>query len=155
VCQHTQECEVSEFVTAAVTVIVGTAVFVSGQVIQRWLIEPIQGQRRIIGQVAFALLMFANVAAVDEVKAHGWSVRWSKDPEEVTRELRSLAARLQESLYAIPAYGAFAWLRVVPSRQRILEAMKALVQWSNSVHSGQPATAQDSVATALQLVRNP
>jgi hypothetical protein len=146
---------VSDLMTAAVTVIVGTTVFVSGQVIQRWLIEPIQAQRKIIGQIAFALLMFANVAAVEEVQARGWPVRWSKDPEEVTRELRALAGRLQESLYAIPAYGALAWLRIVPPRQRIMDAMKGLVQWSNSVHSGQPATAQDSVAAALQLVRNP
>jgi len=40
---------------------VGVAIFVLGQVLLRFFLEPIQEQRRIIGEIASALVYLANI----------------------------------------------------------------------------------------------
>jgi hypothetical protein len=145
----------SQLVSAALTVTIGVLVFIAGQGLQHFLLDPVQEQRKTIGEVAFALLMFANVADVAAIRAEGLPVLELIDPTEVIRTLRTLAARLQQSLYVIPAYRFLAVLHVVPRQPRILKAMASLVAWSNMVHSGQPGAAQDAVATApLGVTRN-
>jgi len=44
-----------------VAVGIGVAIFVLGQVLLRFLVEPIQEQRRIIGEIASALVYLANI----------------------------------------------------------------------------------------------
>lgn len=60
---------VTELLTAALTALFGVLVFVLGQAAQRFVVEPIQDQRKVIGEVAFALLMFANVAEVAQFRS--------------------------------------------------------------------------------------
>jgi hypothetical protein len=144
----------SQLVAAALTVAIGTVVFVAGQAAQRFLLEPVQEQRKTIGEVAFALLMFANVGNVAEIRAKGLPVLELVDLVEVVRRLRELAARLQQSLYAIPAYKLLALLRLVLTRSRVLKATAFLIAWSNSIHSGQPGASQDAVPSALGIIRN-
>lgn len=145
---------VTELVTAALTALFGVFVFVLGQAAQRFLVEPIQDQRKAIGEVAFALLMFANVAEVAQVQAQRLTVLYPADPEEVVRTLRTLAARLQQSRHLIPAYGLLSKLRVVPSQERVSRAIDGLVGWSNSIHSGNPGPHREAVAAALNLQVN-
>jgi hypothetical protein len=144
----------ADSLTAALTAVLGVGVFVAGQSIQRFVLDPIQEQRRTIGDVAHAVLMFGNVNNVAEIRAKGLAVAWAGEPEQVVREVRALAARLQASLYVIPLYGVFAKLHVVRSRERILIAIKHLTGWSNSIYSGGAQAAQDAVVAALGIVRN-
>jgi hypothetical protein len=140
--------------TAALTAVFGVVVFVAGQSIQRFVLDPIQEQRKTVGEVAHAVLMFGNVNNVAAIRAAGNPVAWAAEPEQVVREVRALAARLQSSLYIIPLYKVFATLRVVPERDRILRAIQHLTGWSNSIYSGGAQAAQDAVVAALGIVRN-
>lgn len=140
--------------TAALTAVFGVIVFVVGQSTQRFVLEPVQDQRKVIGEIAHAVLMYGNINNVAEVRERGLPVAWSTDPEQVVRDVRDLAARLQASLYIIPAYRVMAWVRIVPLRDRILKAIQGLTAWSNSIHSGGVMAAQDIVVDALGIVRN-
>jgi hypothetical protein len=140
--------------TAALTALFGVIVFTAGQSIQRFVLDPIQEQRKAVGDIAHAVLMFGNVSNVTEIRTAGLPVAWAEEPEQVVREVRALAARLQASLYVIPLYSLFAALRVVPARDRILSATKHLPGWSNSIYSGGAQAAQDAVVAALGIERN-
>jgi hypothetical protein len=48
---------------------VGVAIFVLGQVLLRFFLEPMQEQRRIIGEIASALVYLANIHNLDRVTA--------------------------------------------------------------------------------------
>lgn len=49
------------FVIIFTTVVSGTLVFVVGQIILKFIIEPIHKQKEIIGEIADALIYYANL----------------------------------------------------------------------------------------------
>jgi hypothetical protein len=116
------------------TVLIGVLVFVIGQGIQRFVLEPIQQQRKIIGDIATARLFLANVA---HAAAHeGKGIQYPEDPTEASRRLRALAAGLHASLWSIPAYGCWSGLRLIPDRQVVVQVTKEIIGWSNSLQPG-------------------
>ena len=145
----------AEMLKAALTVAGGVLIFVVGQMVQRLLIEPIHEQRKTIGEIAYALLMYGNVGQVAEIQAKGIPVVEPTPPPEVVKTVRALAARLQQSRHVIPMYRLLAFVRAVPSSTDLLEAIKWLTAWSNMIYTGQPVAAQDKVAKALGIIRNP
>jgi hypothetical protein len=96
----------SSVVTAALTALFAVIVFVAGQLAQRFILEPIQEQRKIIGEIAFSLLFHANVSDMAELSNAG--LVQLEEPKEVVKTLRSLAGRLRSTLYTIPFYDTFA-----------------------------------------------
>jgi hypothetical protein len=132
------------------TVLAGVLVFVVGQAIQRFLLEPIQEQRRVIGDIASAILLYGNIGPLPpDVPPE--SLALAATPAEATIALRTLAARLRATIWTIPLYGAWSGARVVHSRATILDASQQLVGWSNSLHSGQPGIPRGNVARLLGL----
>jgi hypothetical protein len=140
-----------EIVTAALTAFFGVVVFVVGQWVQRFVLEPVQEQRKVLGEIAYALLMFGNVGHVAEIRARGLPVLDLEEPIDVVRTVRALASRLQQTLYVIPGYRFLAWCGLVPRREVALAAIPHLIGWSNSIHSGNVATARDEVARILGM----
>lgn len=118
--------------TVAVTAAVAIVVFVVTQSFLKFVLEPVQEQKKLIGEVAHALLFCANVSYM--------GTPW--DLDEKTREqlntdiqtLRNLAMRLRASLWTVPFYGTLAVLRGVPKKDSILEASSELIWWSNNLY---------------------
>jgi hypothetical protein len=83
---------VSGVMTAAITVVLGFVVFVLGQIAQRFFIEPIQEQRRVIGEIAYVVLYYGNVGsfATPELR------------QEALQTLRKLSGQLRASLWTVP-----------------------------------------------------
>lgn len=133
------------------TVLVGVVVLVLGQSIQRFILEPMQEQRRIIGEIASSLLFLGNIGPPPASLPDGVRLVLPEEPEQASRTLRSLASRLRATLWTIPLYNAWAAVRVVPHRDVILGASRNLVSWSNSLHSGQPDKPRRAVAELLKL----
>ena len=52
--------------TSFLTVFSGTVVFVAGQNVSRFFIEPIHEQRRLIGEIAYVLIFYAPFYAIPE-----------------------------------------------------------------------------------------
>jgi hypothetical protein len=107
--------------------------FVITQSILRFIIEPIQEQRKLIGDVAHALLFYANV--YHHLGAFGPPDEARREElDEARKALRGLAGRLRASLWTVPFYNTLAWLGRVPKREDVLEAATQLVGWSNSLY---------------------
>jgi len=116
---------------ALVTALFAVVVFVAGQILQRFVLEPIQEQRRLIGEVAHALLFYANRGPAG-VQLGTFTL---EDLRETSRHLRDLAGRLRSSIFYIPLYDTVARLvDSVPMREDALEAATQLVGWSNGLY---------------------
>src|SRR5215210_2006254 len=128
-----------EVVTAIFTALGAILVFAVTQTFLKLVLEPIQAQRELVGEVAHALLFYANVVAefdVPEEIAGGKGMKIGMEREEVeeTRKaLRGLAGRLRASLWTIPFYDTLARMGWVRSKQDVIEASTHLVGWSNSL----------------------
>jgi hypothetical protein len=127
----------------AVTAIApATAIFVIGQIVTRFVLEPIQEQARTVGRIAFCLLAYADL-----------------DPEshkidrldEASRALRELAAQLRASRRVIPGYPLFALIRFVISKRVLLESSAALIHWSDDVYNGNTKVYRDRLAKLLKV----
>jgi hypothetical protein len=114
---------VTELLTAAITVALGFVVFVFGQIAQRFFIEPIQEQRRVIGEVAYVVLYYANVSGLGKPERQ----------QEASKKLRELAGELRSTLWTVPWYRFFQYLRLVEKRENVISASAGLVGWSNSL----------------------
>lgn len=109
--------------TAAVTVLGGVAVFVLGQFVLKWLIEPLQEYRELKGEISHVLLFYANVndrASPDEIS-------------ETRRHLRGLSGRLRKIHAKIPFYNLCSVFSLVPVREDLFKASTELVGWSNDL----------------------
>ena len=105
--------------------VLGFVVFVLGQIAQRFFIEPIQEQRRGIGEIAHATVYYANVGRFSEPDAR----------LEASATLRKLAAQLRSTLWTVPSYTLFRFLGLARQEQRVLTASDNLIGWSNAVIS--------------------
>ena len=135
--------EISRVVlTSLATAAAGTLVFVFGQALQRFVLEPIQEQARVIGRVAFALLAYAELSPERDRP---------EKLEESSAALRDLAGHLRASLRVIPCYRLFATLRLVQSRARVVDATQELLCWSQAVFGGRSLTLSHRRRLAEQL----
>jgi hypothetical protein len=64
------------------TVIIGVVVFILGQVLLRFVLEPIHAQRTIIGEIASAVIYLGNVFAVPPAYAERMVYRHQRPPPE-------------------------------------------------------------------------
>src|SRR5258707_6752233 len=112
-------------VTAALTAFFAVLVFVVGQLLQRFFLEPIQEQRKTIGEIAFCLLFYANV--MDMGARENQRLVKIEEPIESVKTLRGLASRLRATLWTVPFYKSFARLRIVPDEKSIMSASTGLV----------------------------
>jgi len=113
--------------TAAATVASGALVLMAGQIVIRFLIEPLQEQRRVLGAIAAALLRSAPVLA----DSGDESAAAKAAAFEAAQEFRRLSIDLVTQSWAIRPYGALAALCVVPSWGDVASAASSLVGLSN------------------------
>jgi hypothetical protein len=136
----------SEVLTAALTVFAGFVVFVGGQIVQRFLLEPIQEQRRVIGEIAYVLLYHDNVGRFHTEEYRG----------EVGYTLRKLAGELRRTRATIPLYGLLEKTPWVVKTDNVMTASSSLVGWSNSVIGGSEDTSivhKNTIAENLNILR--
>lgn len=113
--------------TALATVVGGVTVFTTGQVLTRFLIEPIHEQRKLVGSIADALLYYAHYLA-DSFD------RPIAEVGEAPDKFRRFAAELMAKTVAIPGYRFWGWLRVIRPFSQVIKARGALFGLSNTLH---------------------
>jgi hypothetical protein len=124
-------------VTGIVTALLAVLVFVVTQSFLKIILEPIQDQRKLIGEIAHALLFYANVYHLHIQRP---DEEQKQEIDNAKKAFRELAGRLRASLWTIPLYDALALLGRVPKQQDVLAASDALVGWSNSLYGREEAT---------------
>lgn len=140
--------------TSSLTILGGVFVYVSGQIITRFFIDPYHEYTKILCEIADALIYYADLY----MNPGGGSVDETRGPriDEARKILRQKASSLCVRTHAIPAYGVFANCKLVPQRVDIQQAFAALISLSNSIWHGdsqENARLRDQIITALDLPR--
>jgi hypothetical protein len=133
--------------TSATTVLGGVLVFVVGQLVSRFAIEPWYEQRKVIGAIAEALLDYAHMFADSGDKPH-------PDAPAAATRLRRLSSELLSKSFAIPGYPVLSVLRLAPSWARLTTAADGLRGLSNTLHGGaweRKLILASQVATSLHI----
>ena len=113
----------TEILTAAITVVLGFIVLVLGQIAQRFFIEPIQEQTRIIGEIAYAVRYYRSLGHRST----------PAERDEARRTLRKLSGQLHATLWTIPYYGLLEPRGWVEKRENVLTASSELVGWETAI----------------------
>jgi hypothetical protein len=141
----------SEPLKIALTAVTGVLIFVLGQIIQRWFIEPIQDQRKVVGKIAYALTFYANAGTKVHIQLTSGI---PSDGEKFMDHIRGLAADLMATRRTIPLYGVMSWVfwwYVLPYKNVKL-ASAWLVGWSNQIVAGESSHEQrDQIARLLKI----
>lgn len=112
------------FLTSGLTLIGGVLIYVFGQIVIRFFVDPYQHYRQVVGEIADALSYYANIS--------GGSHRQRQD--EASNVFRQKARLLRVKAYEIPYYNQFAKWKWVPPWSSIMEASSALISLSNDIY---------------------
>jgi len=133
--------------TTLTTVIAGVIVFMAGQVLTKFLIEPIYEQRKIVGLIADSLIYYAHYLA-DSFE------RPVKEVGEAPDKFRRFASELMAKTVAVPGYHLWGWLRVIRPFKEVIKARRGLFGLSNTLHkadSDRKIALAREVASALKI----
>lgn len=112
------------------TVISGVVVFVLGQIIQNYILEPIKVYNGIIGKIDNRLKYYANAIANPGLSlAGGLPINNMYDESRVV--LRELSCELESSYKQIPFRSLFVRHRVIKDSKSISDAARLLIRVSN------------------------
>jgi hypothetical protein len=134
--------------TSALTILGGVAIFVVGQFVLKYFIEPAQELRRAIGEVRFNLAYHAQVIHTPIART---PERSDKAYEALIRSSCDLLARVS----SVPFYGivSFYTAGVVPAKRRVIEAAIELRGLSTYVHETGDSAAAHADAIASRVAK--
>lgn len=119
--------------TSSLTVLVGTSVYVLGQLISKFVIDPIHEQRKLIGEIGDAMIFYANVYLTNDLNSI--SLEEKKELSEAQQKYRQLASLLRSRTHLIPNYKFWEIFGLVKRRHDVEEASSELIGLSNQVFS--------------------
>lgn len=114
--------------TSSLTIVTGVLLFVVGQFFAKFIIEPVQELKKILGKIRYSLAFHSRPIASSIGKPE-----WDDSAEET---FRKLSCNLRSKIDEIPLYGWWSSLspKFLPSRSSSLEAARLLMALSHSVH---------------------
>jgi hypothetical protein len=107
------------YLTATITIIGGVTVYVLGQIISKFFIEPYHEYRKTVGEIAYTLTYYANVSAAQAKE---------ELQDEASKAFRQNASRLKVTAFQIPFF------RLLPRFQSVMHASAGLIGLSNVVY---------------------
>ena len=114
------------FLTSGLTVVVGALVFV----IQRFVLEPLNEQSKVLGRITFALYYHRREYGNPIQKADG--AEGTKNYREASNRIRELGGLLAETSQSVRLYWICVLLRGTRRRKHIDDAIGLLTGLSNS-----------------------
>jgi len=141
-------------ITSSLTVFGGIFVFVSGQLLSRFFIDPIHEQDKLLGETANLLILYANIWYSKENPPAIEDPFW-KQIENASQDLRQKASQLRGATYSIRGYRLFQGLQVIRLSQKdALEISRNLLGWSDHLLSGHAAgciSARERIGKLLDI----
>lgn len=130
--------------TSSLTIFGGVIVFSLSQLIQKFLIDPVHEQKKVIGEISFGLTYYA-----------GWfanpGVGKPEDLHAASDAIRRYASQLTATTNSIWCYGLFHTIGLVPDRSAINDARGRLIIISNSIF--QSTSGRDNSTDAKEIKR--
>lgn len=117
--------------TSSITVIVGLLVFVLGQIVQRFYLEPINDLAKVIGEILYTVELYAREPLAGANDSISKAIFSSDELRTAALAFRQCASKLYASMNAIHGYAFFRFLRYIPPRKALGEAKKLLIRLSN------------------------
>lgn len=114
------------------TIFAGTSIYVLGQLLSRFILDPIQKQKETIGKIAFALTFYGNKFPFQDKDGKIINI---DELNKSSEDIRTLASELRSSTKNIPIYNFFSVMKVVPSINNIKSASASIIGWSNSFYT--------------------
>ena len=133
--------------TSCLTIFGGVFVFTIGQLISKFLIEPIHEQSKCIGEIADALIFYANLYASP-------GTDMPEKRHEASKSLRQYGSLIISKTHMIKFYSLLEKLGLVRKQKDILEASQELIRLSNSIYSGKYVfniTSRQKIMKALNI----
>ena len=133
--------------TSALTLIGGIIVFVMGQSVVRFGIEPFQEFRKLKGEIAHLLVFYAKIYSSPNVGSES-------ERSEAVRALREKASELLARVNSIPFYGILSLLGLVPGWRDVSIAYKNLTHLGETVTSNkceEHTSLRKNIIEALRL----
>lgn len=149
--------------TSGFTILGGIVVFVVGQIVAKFVIEPLYEQSKLIGEIANSIIYYANAGGglepyylqniqnvskqdgLDEttkelvIERYRELIKneWARS-DEARISLRQKASQLMGTTNAIPFYTLLVVISLgqLPTKKAILEASQELIGYSNDTKSG-------------------
>jgi hypothetical protein len=119
----------TSFLTAALTIIGGVLVHGATQLLSKLVIDPVNEQRRILGEIDYALTYFARCYA-NPKPSPGKCEAWDKAAEA----LRDYASRLTAATNVVRLYRFAHAVCGAPARDNVFEAASCLISISNNFY---------------------
>jgi len=129
--------------TACLTVLIGVAVFVFGQIVVKFFIEPIHEQYKLMGEIAHSLVFYAKYYSAPQLTGD------HPESREASTVLRDQASLLRARTNVIRWYKCFEWVKIVRKKTAIAEASSLLIGLSNSMSTQGDATVNTKRATKI------
>lgn len=144
--------------TSSLTILGGVITFVAGQIVIKFLIEPIHNYMKLVSEIADTLILYANVGPgsqkhylsrleeLDKEKIRNTQKEFTRErlKEIITNDLnkideardifRQQASKLMGAVNMIPLYGFWVLFRLLPKRKDIIVASSNLIGLSNSTN---------------------
>jgi hypothetical protein len=161
----------SEGLKIALTAVTGITVFVLGQIIQKWFIEPIQEQRKLVGDIVYSIVFYSNLFTYTEAfliaskirhQAKGIEGRDAELLDEAyellkeksdggSKKLRELSSQIHQSLQVIPCYWVLEKLRIVYKRKTLYDISSKLILWNQNPELETTVACQNAIIYLLNI----
>lgn len=148
-----------EFIQVFTTVISGVLIFVSGQIIIRFFIDPGMDQRKLIGEIADSIIYYAYLIC-NPTDCKGLSKDELTKYQEAKEDLRQKSSMLRSRTHLIPAYDYLSKIRLVIPKKDINIASRNLIAISNNLITNVPGAAmknyewRNEIINVLKLPKN-
>ncbi len=116
----------SAILTSLLTIIGGVVIFVTGQLLLKFFIEPLHELRAHIGRIVHSLIYYGDIIS------NPGCVR-QEAAEAASLALRTLAGDLVAKTYVVPCYMIAHVLRLLPKKKNIFGTHTELIGLSNSL----------------------
>jgi hypothetical protein len=133
--------------TACVTLAGGVFLLIVTQVVTRFIVDPLVDFRRLLGEVAYTLILNAHYF----YNAAGMAGH--PEFEDAKRQCRTLASRLHAFSAAVPLYSKLARIRLVPAQTNVYSAAAQLVGLSNTTATDPADFISEKYDKISQLLR--
>ena len=131
----------------ALTAFGGICVFVLGQILSKFFIEPIYEQKKVIGQIAHYLSFYAGqITSPGKDDVEGIKTKASN-------QFRQLSCELKSKTYCIPLYRLWSVTGFIIKNEKIQECHTALIFISNSLFTGKQKENRDKMEKIKTILK--
>ncbi|MFV3013578.1 hypothetical protein ACLD43_17505 [Clostridium botulinum] len=135
-------------ITFILTTLSGIIVFIIGQFLSKFYIEPAQELLKCIGKVESMLIFYANIYS-----NYGFTDKNLLN--DAKRNIRNLSSELVSKANVVRGYSLFEFIGYIPSKENIIKAATELMGLSNSLNDRESISenikSKKTIRTSLKL----